>query len=86
MNFFLAMGKFRDFDQTMIEIIYGLILTNVATLFATYRYYQKSKRPPAPPSHDLQEFIKDLMSGQAMVLIKPVNTADIILRSPRNRA
>ncbi len=69
---------------SMIEIIYGLIVLNIATAALAAYLWRKAKLPSdRPESIELQEFMMDLMAGQALILVKRIAPTDIVIRARR---
>ena len=67
----------------MIEIIYVLIATNLASLFFLYRQRRNALSKPRKDSIELAEFLGDLLNGGGVLHVKRVDPSDILIRSRR---
>lgn len=68
----------------MNYLIYFLIASNLSTAaFATYLFRKYKTAPPKKESLELKEFIRELMSGEAIVRISVIDPANLLLRTRR---
>ena len=70
----------------MIEIIYALILLNIATAALAFNFWRKSKiARTRPESIELQEFLTDLLTGGSLIHVKRLAPADAIIHVRHKR-
>jgi uncharacterized membrane protein YhaH (DUF805 family) len=68
---------------SMIEIIYVLILIVLLLITLSTHLYLKVRRlSNRPKSREVQDFMADLLSGNAVVQMRLINAEDLVLRSP----
>jgi hypothetical protein len=78
------MIKFLDLMSAMNEIIYFLAIALISSTASAIYYWQLSKKlKKRPDSVELQEFLRDLLSGSALLHVSRVDSADIVLRGRR---
>jgi hypothetical protein len=78
------MIKFLDLMSAMNEIIYLLSAALISSTASAIYYWQLSKQlKKRPDSVELQEFLRDLLSGSALLHVSRVDSADIVLRGRR---
>lgn len=72
--------------KLMIDLIYILIFLNVVQGASNLFLWRKSKtKKHRPDSVELSEFLFDLRAGGALLHVKRVDPADVVIRSPRGR-
>lgn len=71
-------------DYIYLFIIIILFSSNCAILILLKREKIKTQKNKNP-SNELNEFMMDLMQGEALVKITRISPNDIFLRSPRGR-
>ena len=60
-----------------------LLSSNIITIVLFYR--EKNKQKQRPESVELQEFLIDLLNGNSLIKVSRINSADILVRSPRGK-
>ena len=83
---FLHIIDFFDLILSMIEFIYGLIITNVVSLSLTVYFWRKSKfTRQRKESIELQEFLTDLLAGGSLIHVKRIAAADALIQVRQKR-
>lgn len=67
----------------MNYLIYLLIALNIVTALTAAYFFRKSRRGPRKDSVELQEFIRNLMAGEAIVRVSVIDPANLLLRTRR---
>lgn len=74
--------------NSMIDLNYviaALFVSNLATLYFYFSLRKKLKNTPKKDSEELQEFLADLLNGDALVRVQRISPVNVFMRSPRGQ-
>jgi len=81
------MGIYMSIDLSFIIGLSWSIIVNIILTILCYRYHRTQRRlitqPPQQQSIELQEFLRDLMAGDALIRVERISPEEIFIHNPR---